>query len=124
MSRAVHELSIAENILSIVGRYVPEGERPFVRSVKVSIGAQAGIVPDSLKFCFEAVVSESPFPAATLVIENVPFTIRCRTCGAISSPEDGTLLCASCGSSDAEITGGTEMRVVEVEVDDAEKGVR
>ncbi len=118
----MHELSIAESILSIVERNVPGPERPLVRSVKVAIGTQAGIVPDSLKFCFEAIVRESPVPRATLDILTVPFTIRCRSCGAVSTPETGLMLCSACGGTDGEITGGTEMRVVEVELDDAEEG--
>ncbi len=124
MSDPVHELSIAENILSIVERYVPEKERPLVRTVKVAVGAQAGIVADSLTFCFEAIVSESPVAQARLAIETIPFTIRCRSCGATSTPADGMMLCPHCGSTEGEITGGTEMRVVEVELDDAEEGVR
>ena len=114
----MHELSIAENILSIVERYVPESERRLVRTVKVSVGAQAGIVPDSLQFSFEAIISESTLAGATLTIETVPFTIRCRSCGRGSTPEDGTLTCSQCGSMDTEVTGGTEMRVIEVELDD------
>ncbi len=123
MSNSVHELSIAENILSIVERYVPQKERSLVRTVKVVVGVQAGIVADSLEFCFEAIVAESPFTRARLAIETVPFTIRCRSCGATSTPADGMMLCPHCGSTEGEITGGTEMRVLEVELDDAEEGV-
>ena len=114
----MHELSIAANIVSLVERYVPEGERKLVRTVKVSIGAQAGIVPDSLQFSFEAIIGESTLPGATLSIETVPFTISCRSCGKSSTPEEGTLLCSHCGSMDTEVTGGTEMRVIEVELED------
>jgi hydrogenase nickel incorporation protein HypA/HybF len=114
----VHELSIAQSILSIVEKYVPEADRELVRSVKVRVGTQAGIVIDSLTFSFEAITFGSPLAAAKLDVEVVPFSIRCRACGIASTPADGLLLCPACGSGDTEVTGGTEMRVVELELDE------
>jgi hydrogenase nickel incorporation protein HypA/HybF len=114
----VHELSIAQSILSIVESYVPESERDLVRSVKVRVGTQAGIVVDSLTFSFEAITVETPLAGAKLDVEVIPFTIRCRACGTTSHPDNGFLLCPACGSGDTEVTEGTDMRVVELELDE------
>jgi len=119
----MHELSIAQDILSIVERAVPEQERNLVRTVKVAIGEQSGVVADSLQFCFETLVSESSIRGALLSIDPVPFTVHCRNCDATSSPGDGTMVCPACGSTDTEITGGTDLRVLEVELEDISDGV-
>lgn len=38
----MHELSIAQGILDIIGQYVPEGQAPEVRAVRVRVGQMAG----------------------------------------------------------------------------------
>lgn len=119
----MHELSIAQDILSIVERSVPEPERTLVRTVKVAIGEQSGVVADSLQFCFQTLVNDSSMKGAVLSIDPVPFTVHCRSCGASSRPDDGTVVCPACGSMDTEITGGTDLRVLEVELEDIGDGV-
>ncbi len=119
----MHELSIAQEILSIVERSVPEQERNLVRTVKVVVGEQSGVVADSLQFCFQTLVNDSSMRGARLSIDKVPFTVHCRNCGAPSRPDDGTIVCPACGSMDTEITGGTDLRVLEVELEDISDGV-
>jgi hydrogenase nickel incorporation protein HypA/HybF len=68
----VHELGLAWNILEIVGQYVPPQRAGAVRDVRVRIGEEAGVLADSLAFCFGAIVTGTPFEAARLAIERVP----------------------------------------------------
>ena len=51
----MHEMSMAENILEIIGHYVPEHQQPQVRAVKMRVGEDGrvevldngkGLVPD------------------------------------------------------------------------------
>jgi hydrogenase nickel incorporation protein HypA/HybF len=57
----MHELSIAQGILDIVREHVPEGQSAGVRTIEVRVGRMSGVVPESLEFCFEALVLDSPF---------------------------------------------------------------
>jgi hydrogenase nickel incorporation protein HypA/HybF len=66
----MHELSIAQNIVEIVKQHLPPGQIQSVKSVKMKVGHQAGIVPESLEFCFEAVAEGTVIQGATLEIEN------------------------------------------------------
>ena len=50
----MHELGVAQEILDIVRRYVPDTEAARVRDVRVRVGELAGVVADSLEFCFSA----------------------------------------------------------------------
>jgi hydrogenase nickel incorporation protein HypA/HybF len=119
----MHELSIAENILDIVRQYVPPQELHSLRTVRIRIGAQAGIVVDSLQFSFEAITQNTPMAKAVLNVLTEPFAIRCESCGETSSPKDGSRSCPRCDSLDTTVLGGTEMQVLDLELDeDGEEG--
>ncbi|HUL75159.1 MAG TPA: hydrogenase maturation nickel metallochaperone HypA [Vicinamibacterales bacterium] len=67
----MHELGLANNILDIVRQYVPAERACAVRSVRVRVGDLAGVVPDSLAFCFSAIVIDTPYDRASLAIDHV-----------------------------------------------------
>ena len=67
----MHELSLATSILDIVRQYVPIDRAPAVRTVRVRVGDLAGVVPDSLAWCFSAIASETPYARASLAIDPV-----------------------------------------------------
>jgi hydrogenase nickel incorporation protein HypA/HybF len=112
----MHELSIAQDILDIVFSNVPADEYENVAEIKVKIGEISGVVPDSLEFCFEAIASETQLSNAQLVIEKIPFILKCKSCSKTSTNEMGIRICPDCGSSDTEIISGTELEVTEVEL--------
>ncbi len=114
----MHELSVAQSIVDIIHQYVPVDDRPRVRTVQIKIGAMAGVVVESLAFCFEAVTAKTLLASAKLAIDIVPFSIKCRKCGNTTFSEEGIVLCATCGSGDTEVLGGTEMQVTTIAVDD------
>lgn len=114
----MHELSIAQSIVDIVGQYVRPAEQERVRSISVRIGAMAGVVPDSLQFCFTAVIHHTPLERASMEIEHIPFAVSCHSCSCTSETEPGIALCPLCGSADTEIASGTELQVVSIDVDE------
>jgi hydrogenase nickel incorporation protein HypA/HybF len=114
----MHELSIAQSIVDIVGQYVPRTQFATVKLVRVRVGDLAGVVPDSLSFCFTAVTAGTPMAGALLEIEHVPYTIRCNGCTTESTTEPGLALCPQCGSTDTRIIAGTELQVMTIDVDD------
>ena len=113
---AMHELSIAQNILDIVQQYVPPDQQNIVKAVRLKVGDLAGVVPDSLEFCFAAITTETRFKDVSLVIERTPFTLFCRSCQSTSSNEAGIVLCPACGGSETTVVSGTELQVCEIEL--------
>ena len=116
----MHEVSVARNIMEIVVGSVPCESLSSVRTVRVKVGDSSGVMPDALLFSFEALVQETPLLLARLVIDHVPFSIRCKTCGLVSTDAGGMAICHACGSPKAEILSGTELEVTEVELSDEE----
>ena len=112
----MHELSIAQNIVEIIQDHVPSDGLRRVRNVKLKIGELAGVVPDSLEFCFDAITDQTPMRDAVLVVEHIPFVIECRTCGSASTNGAGIILCARCGSQETKMISGNELLVTAIEV--------
>jgi hydrogenase nickel incorporation protein HypA/HybF len=65
----MHELSLAAGIFDIVQQHVSAQQRSLVRTVRVRIGESAAVLPESLEFCFTAMVIGTPYGQASLAIE-------------------------------------------------------
>jgi hydrogenase nickel incorporation protein HypA/HybF len=112
----MHELSIANDILTIIRQNVPQEELSNVENIKVKIGDMSGVVAESLEFCFQAIISETELDKAKLVIEKIPFVVKCNSCGSESTNEFGIRVCADCSNTDTTVISGLEMKVTEVEL--------
>ncbi len=114
----MHELSIAQNIVEIVGDSLSANGGGKLKSVKVRIGELAGVVPDSLEFCFTAITRGTTMEDARLEIERTGIVAHCPDCGADSGVVGLVFRCPTCGSVNVKVISGNELHVVEIEVDD------
>ena len=112
----MHELGIAENILDIVQRSVPEGRASAVGSIRLRVGQFAGIVPDSLKFCFSVISGDAGMANAALNIEQPPLVASCRDCGNELEVKNFVFLCPACGGGNLEIVSGKELEIIDIEI--------
>jgi len=110
----MHELGIAENILDIVRQSVPDGQTSTVRDIRIRVGPFAGVVPDSLKFCFDALSGDAGMENAVLRIEQTPLAASCRDCGTKSEIQNFIFRCPACSSVNLEIISGKELEVCEI----------
>jgi len=111
-------MSVAQNILEIVREHIPSNEESKIKTIRLKIGELAGIVPDSLLFCFDAVKNGSSLHNASLEVEYVLITAQCKHCGKTSQLEYGLFFCPLCQSPDIVLLTGNELNVVEIELDD------
>ncbi len=114
----MHELGIAQGILDIVGQYVPESQAAGIRSVKVRVGQLAGVVAESLEFSFQAIVAGTSWQTARLEIEKVPTVVECSQCRGRFEIDDIAFSCPECGSTNIDLVSGTDLQVVEIEMED------
>jgi hydrogenase nickel incorporation protein HypA/HybF len=117
----MHELSIAQNILDIIGDHVSSEQRRQIRSIRLKVGEQAGVVPESLEFCFNILIDGTSLQGAVLEMERVPFMVKCNSCGKTSTNESGILFCSSCNVNDVVMISGNELQITEMEISDEEK---
>jgi len=109
----MHELAIAEQVVRIAEAGAG-GAR--VRRIVVHVGRLAAVVPDALRFCFEAAAADTTLEGARLEIVETPGRARCRRCNRKLELLDAWSSC-ECGSIDLEWVAGTELKVEELEVE-------
>jgi hydrogenase nickel incorporation protein HypB len=69
----MHEMGIALQIIEIATASIPADAGPVrVEKINLKIGKLAAVVPDSLRFCFDVAVKDTPLDGARLAIEELP----------------------------------------------------
>jgi hydrogenase nickel incorporation protein HypA/HybF len=114
----MHELAIAQSIAEAVEARAAECNAARVKGVRLRIGEGSGIVADSLTFCFEMLASLDPVLAgAQLLIDVVPHRARCRYCAKEFAVINFMAQCPTCEGWSNEIISGTELQILEMEID-------
>jgi hydrogenase nickel incorporation protein HypA/HybF len=108
----LHELAITQGIVETISQRC-DGAR--VIRVRLSIGKLSGVVPDSVRFCFDLVADGTPVAGARLDIEEPEGWARCRSCSQERRIDDLVLLCP-CGSADLDVLRGESLAIRSVEV--------
>ena len=114
---SMHEMSLAMGVLQIVEDAARAQRFQRVRSVEVEIGELAAVEAEAIRFCFAAVTRGTLAEGAKLHVTSVLGEGLCFNCNqtvplaALYDP------CPICGGYPVQATGGTEMRVKELEVE-------
>ena len=113
----MHEMSLAEGVLQIVEAAAAREQASRVKLVVLEIGQLSTVEPEALRFCFSAVAEGGIAREAQLDIVMVPGTAVCLQCSATVSIAERYGACPQCGSYQIQPTGGTDMRVREIEIE-------
>ena len=110
----MHEYAITR---SMVDQVCAEAERhgaSRVTGIRLLVGTEAGVVPDSVRHYFDIMKAGTVAADAVLEFRRVPLVLRCPKCGReFSDLED---IC-SCNAG-AEVLSGREMTVESIEIED------
>lgn len=113
----MHEMSIAQSVIDIVEEEMQKNNAKVLRSVRLNIGQMSAIVPDSLSFCFEIIIKDTPLDGARLIMDLIPLMGYCHACEEEFEIEDYVFSCPKCGDTKIETTAGQDLSIVEIEVD-------
>lgn len=102
----MHEFGYCEGILEAVEQRA--AGRP-VAGFTVRIGATHRIVKESLDQAFAMVATGTVAEGADIVLDVVPVTVSCGSCGRTSTSMDPLATCSGCGSPDVSVSGGDEL---------------
>jgi hydrogenase nickel incorporation protein HypA/HybF len=113
----MHELSIAQSILE--GLEEEQQTRGFSKVVAVNlrIGSFSNIVPESLRFCFDAVKVGTIADDAALRFTITPLVGTCTACRTRIEIEEDYFLCPHCGSVQVAVLSGEELDIISIEVE-------
>lgn len=112
----MHEMSLAESIVQIVEDTARQHGGTRVASVRLEIGQLAGVELEALRFCFEAASRGSVADGAALTIDQPAGRAWCMPCGDSVTVGSVADPCPACGSHQLQVTGGTELRVRDIEM--------
>lgn len=113
----MHEMSLAEGVLQIIEDAARSQGFRNVKTVILEIGQLAAVETEAMRFCLDAVMRGSIAEGAALEIVVLPGQGWCMKCAVTVSISEQFGACPQCGSYQIQATGGTEMRVKELEVE-------
>ena len=119
----MHELSIASGLVEKLLQFCDENPDKKIVEVRLAVGEFSHIESEQLRFCYTAVITETPLDDSSLSIETVEAIVQCPHCSYRGRPkylEDliaekpvATLQCPSCGKA-AEAVEGEECAIKSV----------
>ena len=112
----MHELSLAESAIQIIEDAARAQQFTCVRVIWLEVGSLAGVEPEALRFCFDAVARDTVAQGARLEIVDVPGAGTCSDCGSVHPVGNFLDPCPACAGYAVRVTGGTGMRVKELDV--------
>ena len=113
----MHEFSIAEALATQVLSYAPAGAR--LRGVEIRVGALRGLDGEAMQMAWEAVTFGTSMAGVVLEIDQRPWSITCSVCGREWTSPVPFVSC-SCGNETPTPTGGDELDLLALTVDEEE----
>ena len=120
----MHEMGIALQIAEIATASIPKDVGDVrVEKINLKIGKLAAVVPDSLRFCFDVAIKDTPLAGAELVIEELPVVARCKDCDTQWTISQPAFTCENCNSGSLEILSGRELDIESIEIAEEDRHV-
>ena len=113
----MREMSIAMEIVDLAVHEAKKANAGKIISVDLEIGEMAGVLVDSLLFCFKAAARNTMAEHARIHIEDVTAEWKCIDCGNVFHDASYRHSCPACSSSRATLIHGNELRVKSIIVD-------
>ena len=86
-------------------------------SIRLRVGALSGVVPDAMRFAFEALAPGTAAEDATLEFEHVPARFWCAPCSEEFESGDLFAQCPRCGVPSGELRAGRDLEVTSLEIE-------
>ncbi len=115
----MHEASLAAGVLQLVEDCARREGFVRVTRLRLEVGQLAQVDARALRFALDSLAPGTLLEGAALDIDEPPGQAWCLPCSqTISLPRRG-MACPLCGGHQLQATGGTDMRVVDMQVEDA-----
>ena len=114
----MHEMSLAINIVDLAVSEATSAGGQKINEIELSVGSLAGVMVDSLEFCFDAVVKGTPAEGARLRITETHGKGRCRNCDHEFQVDTFFAQCPQCKQYMVDIIQGKDLKIVSITVDE------
>lgn len=116
----MHELGIANSILDAVRTEAARYPGANFSKVGVKIGEMTAVDEEALRFCFEALTRNTDLQSLRLEIQLIPLRRRCGACGHEFRVVNYDYVCPQCAGVEGQCTGGEELELAYLEVEQHE----
>jgi len=114
----MHEMSIVTSVLDTARDEAAKHAGSRVSKIGLRIGEWSGVDRESIRFCFDALVSSDPRPPV-LEIQFLPRQNLCTRCGELFLVKDFEIGCPACGFTPTKPVSGDEMDIAFLELEEA-----
>lgn len=110
----MHELGITRSVVAIVAEHA-KGQR--VVSVTLEVGRLSGLLPESIRFCFDVCSKGTALEGAQLNIVEPAGRGHCSACSADTPLSAPLGRCPRCGEPTLQVVAGTELKIKQMETE-------
>ena len=113
----MHELSLAGGILRVLEQARARDPCERITHLRLEVGALAGVEIESLRFALDSIAADTLLAGTSIEIDQPPGDAWCLPCGQSVAILHRLDPCPLCGGYQLQPTGGTELRVVDMQVE-------
>jgi len=114
----MHEMSLAGGILKLVEDSARRERFRRVTRITLEVGKLSGVEVESLRFALGAIAPGTLLDGAEIAIEEPPGTAWCMSCAELTQITERGEPCRQCGGFRLQPAGGTELRLIDMVVED------
>lgn len=112
----MHEMSIMESALEQALDHVRTTGVGRLQVLRLRVGTLSGVVPEALRFAFEALTPGTLAEGAALDIDEVPARFWCAACEREFEAGDLFAQCPVCRTPSRELRAGRELELTSLEI--------
>jgi len=112
----MHEVGMMQQILEVAVERAKQEGAQHINRVYMRVGAEAGVVPESLNFAFEVAKKDTIAEDAQLEVEEVSVLCHCANCGIEFHPVNSLHECPECRRIQCEVRQGKEFELAFLDV--------
>lgn len=112
----MHETGIVRELLGSVNAAAADAGATRVEVVRVTVGELTEIVPEAMRFAWDALTPGTVSEGAALEITVLPARSVCADCGAEFTHDRFDRSCPECGSYLCGVVAGNELEIGRVDV--------
>jgi len=113
----MHEMSLVAGVRELIEDAAVREGFSRVKQVRVEIGQLSGVEREAFEFCFDLAMRGGVTDGAQLEVIATPGRGHCPACGRETALTVVYDPCEHCGAAPVAIIRGTEMRVIDLEVE-------
>lgn len=113
----MHELSLTQSLLEIAETHARRAGAAVIRTITLEVGELSGASPEALAFAFDVCSKGTLAEGATLILRRVTGHGRCLVCQSEAPVATITAVCPACGQLAFAIDEGSELRLLDMEID-------